>query len=163
MESAHIRRLKGVRWAGSPSILITILDNFNDLVLQRLSRKHKSLIAPFKKAAGKNKIPDYGAWLRNPSVISLLPKSSPILLDCHDLRVRADVAHATQKKSGQFTRPVSYYETRQASQTNENSLQRTVKRVVCAIRGNRRKDFPWSRYFYRRNLPTLDDVRRTGI
>jgi hypothetical protein len=98
------------RWAGSPSILITILDNFNDLVLQRLSRKHKNLIAPFKKAAGKNKIPDYGAWLKNPAVANLLPKSSRILLDCHDLRVRADVAHATQKKTGQFTRPVSYYE-----------------------------------------------------
>jgi hypothetical protein len=98
------------RWAGSPSILVTILDNFNDLLLQRFSMKHKNLKRPFKKAARKNKIPDYGLWLRHSAVPRLLPKSSPILMDCHDLRVRADIAHATQKKSGQFTRPVSYYE-----------------------------------------------------
>jgi len=98
------------RSAGSPSIFITILDNFNDLLLQRLSRKHKGLTSPFKKAAGKSKIPDYGAWLRHPSVFQVLPKATSILQACHDLRVRADIAHATQKKSGLFTRPISYYE-----------------------------------------------------
>ena len=100
------------RWAGNPSIFITALDSFNDLLLQRLSRKHKALKKPFLKAAGKNKIPDYGGWLRHPIIGNLLPKSSPILIDCHDLRVRADVAHATHKKSGRFTRPVSYNEKR---------------------------------------------------
>jgi hypothetical protein len=98
------------RWAGSPSILVTILDNFNDLLLQRLSMKHQKLAKPFKKAAGKNKIPDYGAWLKHPFVPTLLPIASPILIGCHDLRIRADIAHATQKKTGRFTRPVSYYE-----------------------------------------------------
>jgi hypothetical protein len=98
------------RWAGNPSILITTLDSFNDLLLQRLSRKHKVLKKPFLIAAGKNKIPDYGAWLNHPIVGTLLPKSSAILTDCHNLRIRADVAHATHKKSGRFTRPVSYNE-----------------------------------------------------
>lgn len=109
------------RWAGSPSVFVTILDSFNDLQLQRISRKHPSLTAPFKKAAGKNKIPDYGAWLRNPSMMALLPKSYPILLDCHELRLRADVAHATQKKSGQFTRAVSYYEKDQLIKRMKNA------------------------------------------
>jgi hypothetical protein len=98
------------RWPSSPSVLITILDNFNDLLLQRLSLKHKGLARRFRAAAGKNKIPDYGQWLRQPAVGNLLPKAAPILLGCHNLRVRADIAHATQKKSGQYTRPISYYE-----------------------------------------------------
>jgi len=98
------------RWEGNPSILITVLDSFNDLLLQRLSMKHKALKKPFLKVAGKYKIPDYGVWLKHPMIGALLPKCSSILIDCHDLRIRADVAHATHKKSGRFTRPVSYHE-----------------------------------------------------
>jgi hypothetical protein len=98
------------RRAGNPSILVTILDSFNDLLVQRFSRKHKGLRVAFKRAAGNYKIPDFGAWLRNPTLQSEVPKAWPILLDCHDLRIRADVAHATHKKSGQFTHPITYKE-----------------------------------------------------
>jgi hypothetical protein len=97
-------------WAGNPSIFVTVLDSFNDLLVQRLSLKHKTLRKPFRKAAGKYKIPDYGAWLKHSVVGATLSKSSPILIDAHDLRIRADIAHATDKKSGRFTRPVSYRE-----------------------------------------------------
>lgn len=98
------------RWPGDPSILITILDSFNDLLLQRLSRKHAALKGPFRSAAGRHKIPDYGAWVRNPAVSTVLPVSVPTLVLCHDLRLKADIAHATLKKSGRFTRPVTYWD-----------------------------------------------------
>jgi hypothetical protein len=118
------------RWAGNPSILITTLDSFNDLLLQRMSKKHKALKKPFLKAAGKNKIPDYGAWLKHPIVSKVLPKSSPILIGCHDLRVRADVAHATHKKSGRFTRPVSYNEKAKLLKTMKTAYNEFL--TVCA-------------------------------
>ncbi|GEM_PF-1649351 len=107
------RRAIAVRggWAGNPSVLVTILDGFNDLLIQRFSRKHKALAKPFRKAAGKKAaIPDFGNWLRNPALIVALPKSCPIFLRCHEMRLKAEIAHATDKKTGQFTRPVSYRE-----------------------------------------------------
>lgn len=98
------------RWKGDPSVTITVLDNFNDLLLQRFSRKHRSLRKPFRLAAGKNAIPDYGAWLHNPAVAAILPNATPILTRCHELRLRAEIAHATMKKTGRFTRAVTYAE-----------------------------------------------------
>jgi hypothetical protein len=98
------------RWSGNPSLLITVLDSFNDLLLQRFSRGNSLLRAAFRKAARKSKIPDYGNWLRHPKVAGLLPKACPILLDCHNLRLRAEIAHATIKKTGRFTRRVTYRE-----------------------------------------------------
>jgi hypothetical protein len=110
------RRAIAIRggWTGNPSILVTTLDSFNDLLIQRFSRKHKALKKSFRKAAGrKAKIPDFGNWLQNASLQAVLPKSSLILLECHRLRVKAEIAHATDKKTGRFTRPVSYYEREQ--------------------------------------------------
>ena len=107
------RRAIAIRggWTGNPSVLVTMLDSFNDLLIQRFSRRHKSLKKPFRKAAGKKaKIPDFGNWLQHASLRAVLPKSSPILLECHRLRVKAEIAHATDKKTGRFTRPVSYFE-----------------------------------------------------
>jgi len=101
--------LRGL-WDGGPTVLITALDSFNDLLIQRLSLKDKLLKTPFKKAAGKNKIPDYGFWLAHNALRIRLPKAVPPLNDCHQLRVRADLAHATHKKTGRFTRPISYRE-----------------------------------------------------
>jgi hypothetical protein len=98
-------------WAGNPSLLITLLDSFNDLLIQRFSREHKALKKAFRKAAGKKaKIPDFGSWLQDGSLTSALPKACPIFLECHRLRVRTEIAHASDKKTGRFTRPVSYYE-----------------------------------------------------
>ena len=98
------------KWSGNPSVMVTVLDNFNDLMLQRLSRKLGSLRLAFRKAAGKYAIPDYGSWLKHPSVAAALPKATPILISCHNLRLKADIAHATSKKTGKFTRAVTYKE-----------------------------------------------------
>lgn len=100
-------------WASNPSILITTLDSFNDLLVQRFSKKHTRLAKAFRKAAGKKqKIPDYGNWLASAPLGRVLPKACPILGQCHTLRVRADIAHATHKRTGQFTHPISYSECR---------------------------------------------------
>lgn len=98
------------QWNANPSVLITVLDNFNDLLIQRFSRKHKLIKFAFKKAAGKYSVPDYGSWARHPSLNKILPKACPILIDCHNLRLRAEIAHSTLKKTGKFTRPISYRE-----------------------------------------------------
>jgi hypothetical protein len=112
------------QWAGNPSLLVTFIDSFNDLLIQRFSRKHSRLKRPFKLAAGRNrKVPDYGNWVRNPALTNLLQVACPILLDCHDLRIKAEIAHATQQKTGQFTRPISYRE-----------CQRMLKRLRAAYR-----------------------------
>jgi hypothetical protein len=75
-----------------------------------LSLKHPQLKGAFKKAAGKNKIPDFGSWLQHPALTSVLPNSKPTFDDCHKKRLIAEVAHATIKKTGQFTRPLGYKE-----------------------------------------------------
>ena len=98
-------------WAGNPSVFVTVLDSFNDLLVQRFSRKHVALRTAFVLAAGRRaRVPDFGNWIKNPTLIATLPKASPIFLECHRLRVRAEISHATDKKTGRFTRPVSYRE-----------------------------------------------------
>lgn len=72
--------------------------------------KHPQLRASFKKAAGKHKIPDFGSWLQHPDLAAVLPASKPAFVNCHNKRVIAEVAHATIKKTGRFTRPLGYRE-----------------------------------------------------
>ena len=98
------------KWSGNPSVMVTVLDNFNDLLLQRFSRRHSALRPAFRRAAGKNAVPDYGAWLRHPVVGATLPKATPILVRCHELRLKAEIAHSTMKRTGKFTRAVTYRE-----------------------------------------------------
>ena len=106
------RRSIGIRgrWNGNPTVLITALDSFNDLLVQRFSLRHKMLKKAFRSAAGKAKFPDFGKWLDNKMLMNVLPKSCAAFRECHDLRVQADLAHARHRKSGKFTRPVSYRE-----------------------------------------------------
>jgi hypothetical protein len=114
-------------WQGNPSVFVTALDSFNDLLIQRLSLKHKLLRKPFRNLAGRNKIPNYGKWLVNGTLKSVLPKANLILKECHDLRVRAEFAHATQVRTGRFTRPVSYRE--------QARLLRTLKPAYVELLG----------------------------
>ena len=111
------------RWSGNPSLLITALDSFNDLLIQRFSTKHRKLNKAFRRAAGKNKIPNYANWLSSVALQTALPNTCPLLLACHRLRVLAHIAHATQQKTGRFTRPISYKES-----------QKMVKQLRMAYR-----------------------------
>jgi hypothetical protein len=100
------------QWDGNPAVLVTVLDSYNDLLLQRLSVRDRLLRSAFRRAAGRNRIPAYGVWLTTArSGVFYLLKT------VHDLRVRAELAHATQKKTGRFTRPVSYREKARLLQT----------------------------------------------
>jgi Reverse transcriptase (RNA-dependent DNA polymerase) len=98
------------KWSGSPSLMVTVIDNFNDLLLQRFSRRHPNLRLAFRRASGRHAIPDYGSWINHPAVVALLPRANPILVECHNLRLKAEIAHSTQKKTGKFTRAVTYKE-----------------------------------------------------
>ena len=66
------------------------------------------LKVPFAKATDKGKThPDFGNWLTNPALPTLLPKATPWLQDVPQARITADLAHAKTKK-GHRTRPPSY-------------------------------------------------------
>lgn len=97
-------------WGANPSVFITALDSFADLLVQRLSHKHPALRNAYKAAAGKYKVPDYGRWLIHPALQKVLPVAYPVFKKCHELRVTADLAHATEKKTGRHTRPITYME-----------------------------------------------------
>jgi len=72
--------------------------------------KHQKLAKPFRKAAGKNKIPDYGAWLKHPLVPTLC-LTRP--LSCWVVTIfRFVLILLTQPRKNQDNShcPVSYYE-----------------------------------------------------
>ncbi len=98
------------QWNGNPTVLITAVDSFNDLLIQRFSVSHRRLKKAFRTAAGKSKFPDFGNWLNNIALTNALSKSCPVFRDCHGLRIQGSLAHARHKKSGKLTRPVSYKE-----------------------------------------------------
>jgi hypothetical protein len=94
---------------GDPTARITLLDTFNELLLQNLSSRHPALKVAYSKAIRPPaKIPDLGNWLRNPTLTALLPKASKWFLDIHDARVKGELAHAKAKTSGKATRPISF-------------------------------------------------------
>jgi hypothetical protein len=94
---------------GDPTARITLLDTFNELLLQNVSSRHPSLKAAYLKATGPNsKIPDLGNWLRNPTLTSQLPNASKWFLDVHKARVEGELAHAKAKTTGKPTRPISF-------------------------------------------------------
>jgi hypothetical protein len=85
-----------------------MLDTFNEVLLYAMARVHPSLKARFKLLSGKNHHPDIGAWLREPKLAAVVPARLQWWQEVHSTRVRADLAHAKAKKTGQRTRPVSF-------------------------------------------------------
>lgn len=98
---------------GDPTTLITLLDTFNELLLQSLSTRHTSLKNAYGKATPpKGKVPDLGNWLRNPALTQTFPVASKWFLEIHDARVAGELAHAKAKSTGKPTRPISFREAR---------------------------------------------------
>lgn len=93
---------------GDPTARITLLDTFNELLVQNFSSRHPALKAAYIAAAGKNAHPDFGNWLTNGSFVKQLPKASKWCGDIHNARVAGQLAHAKAKKTGRPTRPISY-------------------------------------------------------
>lgn len=93
---------------GDPTARIMILDTFNEFLLQSFSRRHPGLAAAFNAAAGGGPHPDFGNWLRNARVASVLPKASAWMLRVHEARRDCDLSHARKRKTGVPTRPVSH-------------------------------------------------------
>ncbi len=94
---------------GDPTARITLLDTFNELLLQNLSSRHPKLKDAYTKAIPpKAKIPDFGNWLRNGALTTVLPKMSKWFLHIHEARGRGELAHAKAKSSGKPTRPISF-------------------------------------------------------
>ena len=75
---------------------ITRLDSFCDKLIQEVFRRNCS-----------GKYPNYGVALKNPTVVSLLPKATIILHDLHALRLESMTAHP-RAKSGLGTRRLKH-------------------------------------------------------
>jgi hypothetical protein len=93
--------------SGDPTSYVTMVDTFNELLLQRISARHVTTATAFKKAAGKAAQPDFGNWLNNPALAKLLPVGVNWYQLVHKARVEGDLAHAKTKK-GAYTRPLSF-------------------------------------------------------
>jgi hypothetical protein len=92
---------------GDPSTRITIVDAFNDLLIQYFCRSHPSLAPAYLRAKGKKHHPDIGAWLNQKDMFHVVPTASKWFREIHDARVKVDLAHAVTQ-SGQFTKPISH-------------------------------------------------------
>lgn len=93
---------------GDPGSWLLMIDTFNELLIQRLSKQHPALSTAFKTATPpKAAHPDFGNWLRHPALMTVLPKGIGWLTNVHDERVKADLAHAKSKK-GRVTKAVSF-------------------------------------------------------
>ncbi|HEY3042064.1 MAG TPA: hypothetical protein VGJ66_25265 [Pyrinomonadaceae bacterium] len=93
---------------GDPGSWLLMIDTFNELLIQRLSKQHPSLSGAFKTATPpKAAQPDFGTWLRHPALMAVLLKGIGWFTNVHDERVKADLAHAKSKK-GHATKAVSF-------------------------------------------------------
>jgi len=94
---------------GDPTARITLLDTFNELLIQNFSANHPTLEAAYAAATPpRAKVPDLGNWLNNATFVSRLPKASIWFRAVHHARVEGELAHAKAKKTGRPTRPISY-------------------------------------------------------
>jgi hypothetical protein len=94
---------------GDPTARITMLDTFNELLVQNFSAKNSGLRAAYTAVIPKNAhVPDMGNWLRNAFFVQHLPNASKWFLQIHVARVEGELAHAKAKKTGLPTRPISY-------------------------------------------------------
>lgn len=94
---------------GDPTTRITLLDTFNELLLQSYSQKHPSLKVAYAKATKAGaQVPDLGNWLTNGALVKKLPKTAKWFLEIHEARVAGELAHAKAKKSGKPTRPIPF-------------------------------------------------------
>jgi hypothetical protein len=92
---------------GDPSTRITIVDTFNDLLLQNFCSVHPTLSPAYNKAAHKNHHPDLGAWLGQKDLDKVVPISAAWFRVVHTARVSADLAHA-KTKQGVPTKPITH-------------------------------------------------------
>ena len=95
---------------GDPSARIMMLDTFNESLIQIFSVKHPALRADYLASRKPGKaVPDYGYWLRyKKAFVGVLPHAAVWFTDVHNLRVKVDLAHAKDQKTGTHTRPVSF-------------------------------------------------------
>ena len=87
-----------------------MLDTFNENLIQAFSVRHLSLKPHYASCIKFGKVvPDYGYWLYYKNALAGgLPRATPWLKAVHNLRVKVDLAHAKDQKSGIHTRQISF-------------------------------------------------------
>lgn len=93
---------------GDASAWVLMLDTFNEGLIQNFSRKHATVNAAYARATPRGKAnPDFGAWLNQPDLNAVIPTTKTWMLEVHNARVKADLAHAKSGR-GKSTKSVSY-------------------------------------------------------
>lgn len=93
---------------GDPSAWVLILDTFNEVLIQNFSRKHAAVNVAYGRATRPGKAnPDFGSWLNQLDLDSVVPVTKKWMLDVHNARVKADLAHAKSGR-GVSTRAVTF-------------------------------------------------------
>jgi hypothetical protein len=97
---------------GDPSARVMILDTFNESLIQAFSTRHANLKTPYATCTKPGRaVPDYGGWLyHGNALVGVLPRATLWLRDVHRLRVKVDLAHAKDQKTGVHTRPIAFNE-----------------------------------------------------
>lgn len=87
-----------------------ILDTFNESLIQAFSTRHPALQTEYASCIKKGKaVPDYGEWLYHKNLLAkALPRCAPWLQSVHKARVKVDLAHAKDQKTGVHTRPIGF-------------------------------------------------------
>jgi hypothetical protein len=113
---------------GDPTVRITLLDTFNELLLQNLSLSHPTLKAAYLQAVHpKAKVPDLGNWLRNPVLTKQLPTAAKWFLEIHNARLAGELAHAKAKYTGRATRPISFRKANKLLRGAQNAWAEMIK------------------------------------
>ncbi len=93
---------------GDPTAWVLMLDTFNEVLIQNFSRKHAAVNVAYARATQKGKPnPKYGAWLNQPNLDAVIPTTKAWMLEVHNTRVNADLAHA-KSGEGKRTKSVTY-------------------------------------------------------
>jgi hypothetical protein len=98
---------------GNPSARLLMLDTFNEILTQNFSVNHPALTSQYLAAAGKHAQPEWGNWLGQPFLSSVLATAAPWFKAVHDTRIGNELAHAKQKKGsagGKPTKPIRFAE-----------------------------------------------------
>ncbi len=118
LKNATQRSLRMLELA-DPGAKVMLLDTFNEVLIQEISKKHPSLTVAYQSAAQNNKKlackhPDFGNWLNNGTFKLFFVNGASIFLEIHGARLESDLAHGRHKVGTgpnaqvRLTKPISF-------------------------------------------------------
>jgi len=115
---------------GNPSARLLMLDTFNEILIQSFSASHSALRAHYQAAARPNPNPDWGKWIWQPFLSTVLPAAVPWFKAVHSARIGDQLAHAKVKKglhSGKPTKATTFREVEKLMQPAARSWAEMIR------------------------------------